>query len=115
MIAVVTIIVLVGYLALAAAILFCHPVASVEVQTSILTTLQNAGFVVAVTYWLGSSSGSASKDASKDALLSKAVEKQPDLLGGSGSVAAKTAETAKATAETAASTAAVAVETAKEK
>ena len=60
-------------------------------------------------------SGDSSKDASKDALLNKAVEKQPDLLGGSGSVAAKTAETAKATAETAASTAAVAVETAKEK
>ena len=112
MIAVVTIIVLVGYLALAAAILFCHPVASVEVQTSILTTLQNAGFVVAVSYWLGSSSGSASKDASKDALLTKAVEKQGT---GDGTVATKTAETAKATAQTAASTAAVAEATAKEK
>ena len=64
-----------GYFALAYAILFWHPLASTEVMTSILTTVQNAGFVVAVAYWIGSSSGSAAKDKSKDDLATKALEK----------------------------------------
>ncbi len=66
---------IVGYYCLAYAILFWHPLASTEVMTSILTTVQNAGFVVAVAYWIGSSSGSAAKDKSKDDLAQKALEK----------------------------------------